>query len=158
MGDGTGQEAATAVKAKPVDDEDEATLEYEEIRVGEIITYYTRLFVAGDPRGKRVSKSTYNPHATCELTWNTVVRIRSDIKNEYPIHVESQDAISKHDMVKRVKDAQGNAVECGLYRKVYTYELIPGKIRGEMASAVLKAAMKNVCETLAKSSIEITFG
>ncbi|RQM24128.1 hypothetical protein B5M09_006133 [Aphanomyces astaci] len=124
MADGTGQEAATAVKAKPVDDEDEATLEYEEIRVGEIITYYTRLFVAGDPRGKRVSKST----------------------------------ISKHDMVKRVKDAQGNAVECGLYRKVYTYELIPGKIRGEMASAVLKAAMKNVCETLAKSSIEITFG
>ncbi|ETV96270.1 hypothetical protein, variant [Aphanomyces invadans] len=47
-------------------------------------------------------------------------------------------------MVKRVKDAQGNTIHDGMWRKVYTYELMPGKIRGELASAVLKAAMKNV--------------
>ncbi|KAF0699662.1 Aste57867_9784 [Aphanomyces stellatus] len=113
------------------ENEETLALDHEVLQVGEIIAYYSTVFVAGDPRGRRESK---------------VLRIRSDIMNDYPVHLESQDTISRNAMVKRIKDADGDDVKApgGGWRKVYTYELIPGKIRGESASAVLKAAMKNV--------------
>ncbi|OQR88872.1 hypothetical protein THRCLA_10050 [Thraustotheca clavata] len=106
-------------------------LEKEELRVGEVIAYYSSTFVAGDPRGRRESQ---------------VVRIRSDTTHEYPISLVSADILTKNTLIKRVKDLHGESVELpqGKWRKVYTFELFPGKYRVENAHTILKAAMKNV--------------
>ncbi|KAH9113102.1 hypothetical protein AeMF1_012676 [Aphanomyces euteiches] len=128
--EGTDAERYDEIEREEEDDEDHK-LEHEELHVGEVIAYYSTVFVTGDPRGRRESK---------------VMRIRSDVGHDYPIHLESQDTISRSAMIKRIKAVDGNDIQApgGGWRKVYTFELIPGKIRGETASAVLKAAMKNV--------------
>ncbi|KDO31578.1 hypothetical protein SPRG_22118 [Saprolegnia parasitica CBS 223.65] len=114
------------------DDDRSHSLAMEELRVGELIAYHCAAFVAGDPRGRRES---------------IVVRIRSDTKHEYPISIVSNDILTQDSMIKRVQDADGNAIERpeGMWRKLYTFTMFPGKHRtAQNASTILKAAMKNV--------------
>ncbi|OQR95985.1 hypothetical protein ACHHYP_17384 [Achlya hypogyna] len=116
------------------------SLSREELRVGELIAYHSTLFVAGDPRGRRES---------------IVVRIRSDTQHEYPITLVSSDMydelgdatpLTQDSLIKRIKDARGVDIERpeGKWRKVYTFDLFPGKHRVANAHTILKNAMKNV--------------
>ncbi|KAF0704372.1 hypothetical protein AaE_014972, partial [Aphanomyces astaci] len=102
----------------------------ETLQIGEVMTYYSTFYVAGGPREKRESQ---------------VVLIDIDSNQEHRVGSRMNNGtISAHDMVKRVKDRNGNTISDSLWCIVSTYNLVQGEIRGLTPTMELVAAMRNV--------------
>ncbi|KAF0701896.1 hypothetical protein AaE_016255 [Aphanomyces astaci] len=93
--------------------DDLSVIPSETVQVGEVMAYYSTFYIARDPRGKRESQ---------------VVLIDIDSDEEHCIKLK--DKPCAHDMVKRVKDRNGNTILDSLRRKVCSYNLVQGEIRG----------------------------
>ncbi|POM69617.1 Hypothetical protein PHPALM_14088 [Phytophthora palmivora] len=103
-------------------------LQAETLFPGDTIEYFSMAFVAGDPRGHRVSK---------------VLRIdRKD--DEFPVDVDTQEMLPLTIMLKRKRDR--NDVEIlssdAKWRKLRTFRLVDGEVEGETRADRLNAELK----------------
>ncbi|KAG4057138.1 hypothetical protein PC123_g7833 [Phytophthora cactorum] len=103
-------------------------LQAETLFPGDTVEYFSMAFVAGDPRGHRVSK---------------VLRVdRKD--DEFPIRVDTQEMLPLTIMLKRKRDR--NDVEItsddAKWRKLRTFRLVDGEVEGETRADRLNAGLK----------------
>ncbi|POM60700.1 hypothetical protein PHPALM_30414 [Phytophthora palmivora] len=113
-------------------------LQAETLFPGDTIEYFSMAFVAGDPRGHRVSK---------------VLRIdRKD--DEFPVDVDTQEMLPLTIMLKRKRDR--NDVEIlssdAKWRKLRTFRLVDGEVEGETRADRLNAELKKGLSDAIKST------
>lgn len=99
---------------------DENETSNEPLRVGDVIEYYSPIFVAGDPRGLREA---------------TVLAI--DPKKEYPLVLDNAEYIPNDTSVKRVKVMSGGELvdHPGIFRPISRFKLVKAG-RATIADAV----------------------
>ncbi|KAH7492532.1 hypothetical protein KRP22_001915 [Phytophthora ramorum] len=103
-------------------------LQVETLFPGDTIEYYSMAFVAGDPRGHRLSK---------------VLRVdRKD--DEFPISVDTQEILPLTIMLKRKRDRNDVEIssEDAKWRKLRTFRLVDGEVEGETRADRLNAELK----------------
>ncbi|CEG38894.1 uncharacterized protein PHALS_08940 [Plasmopara halstedii] len=105
---------------------------------GDTIEYFSMAFVAGDPRGHRLSKVLHVDH----------------LNDEFPIRVDTQEMLPLTIMLKRKRDR--NDVEISSddakWRKLRTFRLVDGKVKGETCAARLNAGLKKSLEDAIEST------
>ncbi|ETI49065.1 hypothetical protein F443_07045 [Phytophthora nicotianae P1569] len=104
------------------------------------LEYFCRAFVAGDARGHRVG---------------VVTRVDATEGVEYPVSVDTEDALPTDMMVKRVGDQFGNkfSPEATKWRKLRTFHLTSGSFSAPSRSSALNMALQGAVQT----SIEATY-
>ncbi|KAJ0400278.1 hypothetical protein P43SY_006118 [Pythium insidiosum] len=115
-----------------------AELASERLFPGDTIEYYSMAFVFGDPRGHRLAK---------------VLRIRSD-DDEYPLRLDSQEMLPLTQMIKRKLSRRGEAIGAGeaMWRKIRTFDLIDGKVKGKTRADALNAGIKKAISDAMKAT------
>ncbi|OWZ04474.1 Set domain-containing hypothetical protein [Phytophthora megakarya] len=96
---------------------------------GDVIEYYSRAFVMGDPRGLRRA---------------VVTKVDGADGVDFPIAVNTEEMIPTDMMLKRVVCRSGIRVEAGegRWRKLRTFELTTGTFSAETRSSVLNKALQ----------------
>ncbi|KAE9023643.1 hypothetical protein PR003_g14108 [Phytophthora rubi] len=115
-------------------------LQAETLFPGDTVEYYSMAFVAGDPRGHRVSK---------------VLRIdRKD--DEFPIRVDTQEMLPLTIMLKRKCDRNDVDISSDAkWRKLRTFRLVDGEVEGETRADRLNADLKKGLEDAMKATKKI---
>ncbi|KAG6578033.1 uncharacterized protein IUM83_10399 [Phytophthora cinnamomi] len=113
-------------------------LQAETLFPGDTVEYFSMAFVAGDPRGHRVSK---------------VLRIdRKD--DEFPIRVDTQEMLPLTMMLKRKRDRNDVDISSddAKWRKLRTFRLVDGEVEGETRADRLNAELKKGLEEAMKAT------
>ncbi|ETL83452.1 hypothetical protein L917_16604 [Phytophthora nicotianae] len=128
------------------------------LRAGDLIEYYSRRFVVGDPRGLRVA---------------VVQAIDDGPGTPFPVKLDTEEPLLGDNLLRRRRDSSGKKLDIEKevkWRKLRSYRLEAGKIRrpthtttlGERLSAAVDAAMADVhvllrggCEDLTATGSDV---